>query len=439
MTPARLHTSLKPSGAPWLGDVPVHWEVKPLWSMYRPKKITGHPAETLLSVYRDYGVIEKSSRDDNKNRASEDLSGYQLVVKGDLVTNKMKTWQGSIAVSGLQGIVSPAYYVYSKLHAGNDSFFHHLFRSLPYVTGYQSISKGIRVGQWDLEADKFRLFPVLIPPRLEQDAIVAYLDRATSRIDTLVAKKTRFIELLREKRQALITHAVTNGIEPNVPMKDSGVEWLGAVPSHWIVGRLRDFTTSISTGPFGTALGAADYVSGGIPVINPSHIDEGGCSPDETVSVNEATAMRLLPWQLRTGDIVTARRGELGRSAVIREAENGWICGTGSLRLRPNTSKASSAYIHAVLQSVSGRSWLEYQSVGSTMPNLSEALVGNLPIAVPPSIPEQDSLLTELAHRNQKIDTLIAKTERSIELLREHRTALITTAVTGKIDLRPAA
>lgn len=204
---------MKDSGVKWLGEVPAHWEVKPLWAMYRPKKETGHPKETLLSVYRDFGVIEKNSRDDNKNRESEDLSGYQLVVKGDLVTNKMKAWQGSIAVAGLRGIVSPAYYVYRKLHSENDFYLHHLFRSAPYITGYQSASKGIRVGQWDLEADKFRLFPVLIPPVEEQQEIVAYVDRATSHIDTLVAKTDHSIELLREHRTALITAAVTGKIE----------------------------------------------------------------------------------------------------------------------------------------------------------------------------------------------------------------------------------
>lgn len=134
-------------------------------------------------------------------------------MKGDLVTNKMKTWQGSIAVSGLQGIVSPAYYVYTKLHSGEDAFFHHLLRSVPYISGYKSISKGIRVGQWDLEAEKFRLFPVLIPSPQEQDAIVDHIDSTTSRIDTLIEKTERSIELLRELRTAYITAAVTGKLD----------------------------------------------------------------------------------------------------------------------------------------------------------------------------------------------------------------------------------
>lgn len=208
---------MKEIGVKWLGKVPKHWNVVPVWAMYRPKKETGHPEMTLLSVYRDFGVIERRSRDDNKNRESEDLSGYQLVDSGDLVTNKMKTWQGSIAISGLRGIVSPAYYVYRKLHDENDSFLHHLFRSAPYITGYQSISKGIRVGQWDLEADKFRLFPVLIPPIEEQQSIATYIARAASRIDTLIEKTERSIELLREHLTALIVAAVTGKINVILP------------------------------------------------------------------------------------------------------------------------------------------------------------------------------------------------------------------------------
>lgn len=209
----RAGVGLKYSGAEWLGMVPAHWDIKPFWAIYRPKKETGYPKETLLSVYRDHGVIEKNSRDDNKNRASEDLTSYQLVVKGDLVTNKMKAWQGSIAVSSLRGIVSPAYYVYRKVHCESDSFLHHLFRSAPYITGYRSVSKGIRVGQWDLDSEKFRLFPVLIPPKDEQQEIVDHIQRSTSQIDALMSKTDQSIEMLRERRMAVITAAVTGKID----------------------------------------------------------------------------------------------------------------------------------------------------------------------------------------------------------------------------------
>ena len=222
--------------------------------------------------------------------------------------------------------------------------------------------------------------------------------------------------------------------KPYPAYKDSGVEWIGRVPEHWVVGRLRDFATSISTGPFGTALGSKDYVSGGTPVINPSHIAPDGCVPDVGVSVDASTAVRLAFWALRPGDIVTARRGELGRAAVITDEQNGWICGTGSLRVTPAAEKVTSEYLHSSLYADYARSWLDLQSVGSTMPNLSEGLIGELPLVVPPSLEEQRELLRGVKDEQQRIDTLIAKKVRFIELLKEKRQALITHAVTKGLD-----
>lgn len=204
---------MKDSGVEWLGEVPAHWQIKPLWSVFKPIKRTGFVNEQLLSVYRDYGVIPKSSRDDNRNRASDDLSPYQLVEPDNLVTNKMKTWQGSIAVSEHRGIVSPAYFVYEAIEPLFGRFIHHLMRSSPYITGYMSISKGIRVGQWDLDQEHFRVFPILFPSLIEQKAIVKTLDSETARIDLVITKTQRSIDLLKERRAAFITAAVTGQID----------------------------------------------------------------------------------------------------------------------------------------------------------------------------------------------------------------------------------
>lgn len=419
MTQARSH---KPSGAPWLGDVPTHWEVKPLWSMYRPKKITGHPTETLLSVYRDYGVIEKSSRDDNKNRASEDLSGYQLVVKGDLVTNKMKTWQGSIATSGLRGIVSPAYYVYTKLHSGNDAYFHHLLRSVPYITGYQSISKGIRVGQWDLEADKFRLFPVLIPPRPEQDAIVTYLDRATSRIDAMVAKKTRFIELLREKRQALITHAVTKGLDPNVQMKDSDVEWLGEVPETWDTAPLKSFL-QLRRDIVGSESSNTKLLSLTLQgVIERDLENPRGKMPASFDGYQRISAGEMV--------FCLFDMDETPRTVGVAP-QDGMLTGAYTV-FRPQ-GELWARYLYYFFLHVD-----EYKRLRPFYKGLRKTIRPGpfLSIQVPrPTEREAKAIVADLDSATTRIDTLISKTERSIELLREHRTALITAAVTGKVDL----
>ena len=146
-------------------NLPCGWRIEPLWTLFRRHKSIGHIEEELLSVYRDYGVIPRSSRDDNHNNTSEDLSKYQLVEKSWLVTNKMKAWQGSIAISLYTGIVSPAYYVYKPQHKECDRFLHYLLRSAPYRSLYGRISKGIRVGQWDLDHESLRLIPVIPPSK----------------------------------------------------------------------------------------------------------------------------------------------------------------------------------------------------------------------------------------------------------------------------------
>ena len=232
------------SAIDWLNAIPAHWETLPLGRLFSRIKRTGHPSALLLSVYRDHGVVLKSSRDDNFNKASDDLSTYQLVKVGDLVINKMKAWQGSVAVSNYEGIVSPAYFTYQVSsqkysQAAHPQYLHFLLRSTDYVAQYLRVSKGIRVNQWDLDPDSFKTLPLLLPSLDEQQAIARFLDHETARIDQLIAKQERLIELLKEKRQAVISHAVTKGLNPDVPMKDSGVEWLGEVPAHWQVKKLR--------------------------------------------------------------------------------------------------------------------------------------------------------------------------------------------------------
>lgn len=204
---------MKDSGVEWLGEIPEHWEQKPIWSMFTRTKRTNHPNELLLSVYRDYGVIPKNSRDDNHNRASEDLTPYQLVLPNDLVINKMKAWQGSIAISEYKGIVSPAYYIYEPKQSYCSKYIHHLIRSVYFIQSYKNFSKGIRVNQWDLEHDSFTHINLLLPPLTEQNQIVSFLDSENSRIENLIAKQEKLIEKLKEYRASIISYAVTGKID----------------------------------------------------------------------------------------------------------------------------------------------------------------------------------------------------------------------------------
>jgi type I restriction enzyme S subunit len=423
----------------WLGEVPEHWKITPL--KYEAEFVNG--AAFKPEQWSEAGTpiirIENLNGSLNFNCFDGEMDIRYHVEHGDLLFG----WSGNRGTS-----FGP--FIWS--HEGRHYLNQHIFRicnftfdkswfywSLKAVTAHvEDQAHGI-IGMVHITKGDLGAVKIATPALAEQQAIAAHLDRETARIDALVAKKTRFIELLREKRQALITQAVTKGLDPSVKMKDSGVEWLGEVPEHWQVVRFRDLCVSISTGPFGTALGNEDYVNGGVPVINPSHIVDSKICADADVSVSSETANRLGFWRLAEGDLVAARRGELGRAAVVMHENDGWLCGTGSLRVRPRSGKSSVDYLHAVLQSRYAREWLNQSSVGATMANLNEGILGSLPVAVPLDVAEQAKIVEKMNVALSRLDVLDEKNQRSIELLKERRSALITAAVTGQIDLREAA
>jgi type I restriction enzyme S subunit len=281
----------------------------------------------------------------------------------------------------------------------------------------------------DIEKTKFAL-----PPYNELETIVAFLDYETAKIDALIEKQQRLIELLKEKRQAVISHAVTKGLNPNAPMKDSGVEWLGEVPAHWVVTQLKFNTLEMQTGPFGSQLHAEDYVDGGIPLINPAHMIDGNIIPDSKVTVDEATRQRLSRHILKAGELIFARRGELGRCAVVTATEEGWLCGTGSLKAKLN-DRLIPEYSYLLITSEGVVSELSLESKGSTMDNLNTETLGRVRLPVPPKH-EQLDILKYVHLAAGKFKTLINNADSAISLMRERRTALISAAVTGKIDVR---
>ncbi|MCB9604587.1 MAG: restriction endonuclease subunit S [Sandaracinus sp.] len=203
----------KDSGIEWLGEIPAHWEIKAIWTLFRPVKEQGFPGLPLLSVYRDYGVILKDTRDDNHNRAGKDLGVYQRVLPGDLVINKMKAWQGSLGISSHLGIVSPDYQVLRPREPASDfEYLHHLLRTPVYFTQYRRLSYGIRPDQWRLMYESFRTIPVLIPPQAEQHDLVCVARREDSSESAQQALHAQ-LDRLREYRQALITAAVTGQLD----------------------------------------------------------------------------------------------------------------------------------------------------------------------------------------------------------------------------------
>ena len=273
-----------------------------------------------------------------------------------------------------------------------------------------------------------------LPGIVEQGVILNFLDHETAKIDTLIEKQQQLIKLLKEKRQAVISHAVTKGLNLNAPMRDSGVEWLGEVPEHWVVAQLKFNTLDMQTGPFGSQLHAEDYVVDGIPLINPAHMTSGKIVPDSKVTVDEETQVRLNRHKLSEGEIIFARRGELGRCAIVTKDQEGWLCGTGSLKAKLN-DRLVSEYAYLLITSDGIVSELSLESKGSTMDNLNTETLGRVRMPVPPR-DEQGEILSYVEDASGKYKSLIGNAESAIALMQERRTSLISAAVTGKIDVR---
>ena len=226
---------MKDSGAKWIGKIPTHWKSDKL-KYHLQRKEPKNPGDMMvLSLYRELGVIPKDSRDDNHNMTSEDTSKYKYVKPGNFVVNKMKAWQGSVAVSNYEGIVSPAYYVYEfSDNLYYKRYFHYLLRGC-YKDEFMRLSGGMRVGQWDLSSEDLDNTLVIIPPIDEQKCIAEFLDKKCEEVDGLIADILTQIDTLEQYKRSTITEAVTKGLNPTVEMKDCELEWASKIPAHWEV------------------------------------------------------------------------------------------------------------------------------------------------------------------------------------------------------------
>lgn len=290
-------------------------------------------------------------------------------------------------------------------------------------------------------AEKVEAVPVPFPTPDEQTAIAAFLDRETAKIDTLIAKQEKLIELLKEKRQAVISHAVTKGLAPTVPMKPSGVEWLGDVPEHWKAAPLKRFIKqvpgAIKTGPFGSQLTSAEMQTGPIKVYNQRSVIDADFDAGENY-ITEQKFSDLRGFEIAAGDILVTTRGTIGRAAIFPDMAEKGILHPCLLRIQVESTLLLREFLLTVIQdSHLLRNQIKVLSNSTTIEVIYSETMASVVLALPP-IHEQQEIVDYLGKVTKKIDMLIAKAEQAIALQREHRTALISAAVTGKIDVREA-
>lgn len=417
---------------PWSDDLPDGWRVRPLWSEFRRGKTFGDGTEELLSVYRDYGVIPKSSRDDNFNKPSEDLSKYQRVSAGDLVVNKMKAWQGSLGISSHDGIVSPAYFVYRATGDLDRRFAHYLLRSTEYANHMAAISSGIRPNQWDLDPAQFAVTPLLVPPPRAQRAIADYLDRETAQIDAFIAKNEELIALLTERRSAATFRLVTGLAAPDGDSKVVRADWFRSVPRTWEVAPLY---TMAQTFAGGTPKSDADeyWTDSGnegvewISISDMQIVHAGLPHKGRRVTTAGLQAAGLTP---RTGPLVLfAMYASVGEVAMLQRPA---VWNQAILGIRTNPARLNEYYLYWSLLALRPQLGIYFRS--NTQDNLNAAQVRGLRLPVPP-IREQSSIVEQLEDTWASVDKAIGTAQRGIDLARERRAALISAAVTGKIEV----
>lgn len=423
----KRYPKYKDSGISWLGQIPEHWEVKQLRSFLKLFSEKGHGDSQLLSVTREQGVIQRDveSKEENHNYIPEDLSGYKYIEKGDFVINKMKAWQGSYAVSDYDGIVSPAYYT-CKLSGVNSRFFTMAIRSKVYVSFFAQYSKGIRVGQWDLETEALKAIPFYFPPLNEQQKIVEFLDSKISKIESYISEKEKEVKLLTELKQSQIAQVVTKGINPNVPMKDSGISWIGQIPEHWDIRRLKtlvscnDETLSENTHPTTeikyVEIGDVDAVNG----IKNFSIYKFKDAPSRARRVTRKDDV-----------IISTVRTYLKAIAQIKEEE--LVVSTGFAVLRPLNINAS--YMAFATQCDGFTSDVLRHSIGIAYPAITATNLLKLKIPLPP-LEEQKAIVEYINTKCQSIDSMISNLESEIAYLKEYKQSLIADAVTGAINVQ---
>jgi type I restriction enzyme S subunit len=430
------YSAYKDSGVEWLGHIPAHWTVTTLSKSLSPVTKKNKPGLPLLSITREKGVIlrDLDNEEENHNFIPDDLSNYKVLESGQFGMNKMKAWQGSYGISPHTGIVSPAYFVFKLLGNFHDRYFHLAIRSKLFVDYFGSASDGVRIGQWDLSKNRMKRIPFLVPPLEEQAAIAQFLDRKTSLIDKAIAIKEKQIELLKERRQILIHKAVTRGLDPNVKLKDSGVEWIGEIPEHWDVARIKHCSFKISKGTTPSTEGGRILDEGPIRYIKAENIQNGLITDAPAHFIDNKTNALIRRSELHENDVLFVIAGAtLGKVAIVSQDHIPSNTNQAVAFIRPD-EKVKAPYLAIWLASsiVQEITWLD--AVQSAQPNLSMENLGNFPILIPESS-EQSLILDKIKDCSENIEIALSLKETEIEKLKEYKSSLINSAVTGKIKV----
>ena len=411
---------MKDSGAKWIGDIPKDWGVDKLKFHLKRNEPRNPGGKTVLSLYRELGVIPKDSRDDNYNVTSEDTSKYKYVRPGDFVINKMKAWQGSVAVSDYEGIVSPAYFIYNFTDtAYYKRYFHYLLRGC-YKDEFMRMSGGIRVGQWDLPSEALDNTVVLLPPLPEQRLIASFLDAKCAEIDALTADIQEQIDALEQYKRSVITEAVTKGLHHEAKMKDSGIEWVGEIPENWEIIRGK-FILKYLQKPVKEDDGVITCFRDGEVTLRSNRREDGFTMSDKEIGYQGVDV----------GDLVV--HGMDGFAGAIGISDSR---GKASPVLNVLDTEQDKRYIMYYLRSMAyGDVFLAIATgIRVRSCDLRWNKLAELLYPIPP-LEEQKAIVAYIDDTLAKTDEVIADKKLQIETLDNYKKSLIFEYVTGKKEV----
>lgn len=431
MSQYKAYPVYKDSGVEWIGQVPEGWEVKPFFALVTElnRKNVGLIETNILSL--SYGNIIQKPETRNMGLTPESYETYQIVESGEIIFRFTDLQNDKRSLRSAQvtqrGIITSAYMAV-KPHSIDSTYFAWMMRSYDLCKVFYAMGGGLRQS---LKFEDIKRLPVLIPPTEEQCKITNAINAGTTRIDALIHKKTRFIKLLKEKRQALITHAVTKGLDPNVRMKDSGVEWIGQVPEHWKIAQIKRIS---ALNPKKSTLSEEkDSLCTFLPM---EKLRTNALTLDETRPIHEVYGGYSY---FCDDDILIAKVTpcfENGNIAVANGLVNGIGFGSTEINVLRVNGKGHNRFLYYRLQEEQFRTIAKSEMRGTGgLKRVPTDLFESFTIGLPDT-DEQATIAATLDRETARIDALISKAEQSITLLKERRAAFITAAVTGQIDLR---
>lgn len=420
----------KDSGVKWLGEIPSHWEVRKSKYLWKETfSISGTGDEELLSVSQYDGVTPAKGES-----RSESLIGYKRVSENDLVINIMLAWLGGLGVSKYEGIVSPAYCIYKLIDNSDPRFLHYLYKTPLYLAEFARHSTGVVPSRWRMYTDDFGQVLTLLPPIGEQKAIANYLDSVTSKIDEAIAQQQKMIDLLNERKQIIINNAVTKGLDPNVKMKPSGVDWIGDIPEHWEIKKLKHLAMIYGRIGF-RGYNASDLVDEGEGAItlSPSNMKEHKMQYDKCSYLSWNKYYESPEIMIYNGDVLFVKTGSTyGKSCLV---DNLPMEATINPQLVVfKEFKCNNAFFEFLLQSNIIRDQVELSVIGGTIPTISQEKILNYVVPIP-SNEEQKSIVDYINNRCNPVNEAIKVADKQISLLQERKQIIINDVVTGKVKV----